>query len=262
MPLLHSSAAPLFYTVTGDGPPLMLLHGYCADHRVWEAMLPALAKRYTVITPDLPGCGQSAVQSEQTIQSMAAALVVLLDALKIKRLPVVGHSMGGYTALALLQAYPERLSALGLLHSHPFGNLTEEEKNNRERSIAFMERYGAALYVKQLIPTLFAPGYADRVELEKQSFRALETPTAGIIACQRAMLHRANHTETLRHCAIPVGQLHGQSDALITTETQEKMSILAPNTTVHWLPHVGHCGMLEEPKTTGRLLRNFLASVV
>ena len=251
--------APLFYTTHGEGPAVILLHGYTGDHRVWEALVPALARDFRVIVPDLPGCGQSAVPPEPSIPGMAAAVVALLDELAVDRATVVGHSMGGYTALEMLARTPERLTALGLLHSHPYAQLSDEEPRHRQRSIAFMERHGAALYVKQLIPTLFAPDYTHRLELEKQSYRALETPTAGLIACQRAMLHRTDHTTTLVDSPVPVLQLHGRHDALIPTGTQESMSVLATDTTVHWLNGAGHFGMVEDSKLTGRLLRRFLA---
>ena len=258
MPKPPAATPPLFHTVEGEGPPLVLLHGFCADHRSWNAVRPALAKRFRVITPDLPGCGRSPVPATADLATVAAAVVHLLDHLGIDRAAVVGHSMGGYVALELLAQYADRLTGLGLLHSHPYAQLSDEEPRERTRSIAFVERYGAALYVKQLLPTLFAPNYHDRVELEKLTHRALETPAAGIAACQRAMLHRADHTATLSAAPVPVLQVFGEADVVIPTEVGERASVLPPVGTIHWLPGVGHSGMIERPKAVVQLLRDWL----
>ena len=260
MPQIEFRQQSLYYTVAGDGPPVVLLHGFCGDHRVWESVVPGLRGQYRVITPDLPGCGRSGLPAALEIPLMADAVVRLLDALEIAAAPVIGHSMGGYVALEVAARHPGRLSALGLVHSHPFARVNDEEPGVRRRSIAFMERYGAALFVKQSIPAAFAPGYPDRLEVEKQTYRALETPTAGLVACQRAMLHRADHTATLSACPVPVLQIHGHHDTVVPTAIQEAMSILAPQTRVHWLPAAGHFGPAEAPKAVSRLLRQFLAA--
>ena len=253
--------ASLHHLDTGAGAPLVFLHGFCADHRVWEAIAPPLAKRFRVIAPDLPGCGRSALLADNDIAAMADAVVQLLDLLHLEKVVLFGHSMGGYVALELAARYPQRLRALGLLHTHPYARLSDEEPRLRARSIAFMERYGTALFVKQLIPTLFAPTYSDRVTIEKLSYRALRGPAAGIIACQRAMLHRADHRDTLRHLGKPVLQIHGAADGVIPPATTEAMSVLPADGTVHWLPRVGHSGMLEQPRTLVQQIRNWLDSL-
>ena len=255
--LLHEGKT-LYYQSSGEGPALLLLHGFCADHRIWEAVLPRLERRYRVLRPDLPGCGRSeALEGAGNIGAMAEAVRALLRHEGISQAVVIGHSMGGYVALELAATHPDCLAGMGLVHSHPYDRLDEAETKTRQRSIDFVRKFGSALYIKQLVPALFPAGYSDRTVLEKISYWACETPAAGIIACQEAMRNRRDHTATLADLTIPVLQLHGGRDPLIPEAVTEAMSILAPAGSVHWLPRTGHMGMWEDPKATGKILRDF-----
>ncbi|MGC0312420.1 alpha/beta fold hydrolase [Kitasatospora acidiphila] len=101
------------YDSGGDGPPVVLLHPGVGDAGIWEPMLPGLTARYRVIRYDVRGYGNSPAPTVP--YSMSADLVSVLDHFGLERVPLVGCSMGGATALAMALQHPERVSALALL---------------------------------------------------------------------------------------------------------------------------------------------------
>src|SRR5689334_17964649 len=108
----------LAYDRRGKGTPLILLHGYPLDHHLWDEVLPLLEDTFDVIVPDLRGFGESTIgASSPSMEDYAADIAGLLDYLGIQKAAIVGHSMGGYVALAFARLYPDRLTGLGLVSS-------------------------------------------------------------------------------------------------------------------------------------------------
>jgi pimeloyl-ACP methyl ester carboxylesterase len=114
---LHCSSA-------GDGEPLLLVHGFLVSGRCWERVLPGLAERFAVTALDLPGHGASDRPDDYpyTISAFADTVHGLLDTLGLRKVRLLGHSMGGAVALALAAHYPERVSRLVLVNAmaYPF----------------------------------------------------------------------------------------------------------------------------------------------
>jgi haloacetate dehalogenase len=99
----------------GDGPAVVLLHGFAQTWRAWRAVMPALAGHYQVIAPDLRGVGGSTVTLEGfDKRTMAGDVAGLLDALGIETAAVVGHDIGGMVAYAFAKSYPTRISKLAI----------------------------------------------------------------------------------------------------------------------------------------------------
>ncbi|MBP5938505.1 alpha/beta fold hydrolase [Streptomyces acidiscabies] len=113
MQQLHDALGHLAYDVTGDGPPVVLVHAGVADHRMWDAVVPALAERYAVVRYDLRGFGESAppTGSFREVDDLAR----LLDHLGYGRVRLVGASWGGRVALDFTLAYPDRVQELAML---------------------------------------------------------------------------------------------------------------------------------------------------
>jgi pimeloyl-ACP methyl ester carboxylesterase len=112
---LRASQTAIAYEDRGTGPGLVLLHAFPLDSSLWEHQAGALADRFRVIVPDLPGFGGSAVSAGLTVDSIADVVAELLDHLGVnERVVVGGLSMGGYAALAFARLYPQRVRALVL----------------------------------------------------------------------------------------------------------------------------------------------------
>ena len=148
----------IFYQIKGEGEPVVFLHGFCSDHTVWDEFADDLAEDYQVLVMDLPGFGTSDVIPNISIAEIAEILKALLDELGWQKITLIGHSMGGYISMAFAKQYADRLRGLGMFHSHPYDD-SVDKKSSRQKVIDFIERRGAVLYLKQLIPALFTPSF-------------------------------------------------------------------------------------------------------
>src|SRR3954447_6867699 len=112
---------PILAKVGGDGPAVLLLHGYPETHLMWHAVAPALAERFTVVAADLPGYGASfrpplsADHASHAKRALAADLVAAMAALGFERFALVGHDRGGRVAYRMALDHPERVSRLAVL---------------------------------------------------------------------------------------------------------------------------------------------------
>lgn len=248
------------YRSTGQGLPVVLLHGFCEDSRMWEEFVENLpADTYQFICMDLPGHGQSSPVAEASMELFADAVQALADVLSLPPFVLIGHSMGGYVGLAYAERYGSRLQGLGLFHSHPYAD-SEEKKEGRRKSIAFIEQHGHIVFVKQLIPKLFAPSFANNNSflIDKLSVRASQSPQVGFVDALQAMIDRPDRSEVLRQLAAPVLFIVGEEDSAIPAEDSMAQLSLPAIASVHILPKVGHMGMFEARRKTHGIVTAFL----
>jgi len=246
------------YQVSGAGQPVVLLHGYCEDQQMWDHFIPLLpSAKY--ITVDLPGFGDSDVIPNISIGEMAEVIMAVLKKLKIDKIILIGHSMGGYISLAFAEKYPASLIGLGLFHTHPYAD-TELQKAARNKSTDFLNRNGAAHYAKQLIPKLFPAGFSrfNNSLVNNLIHRASRFPVEGLICGQQAMRDRADHSKTLAKITCPVHFIIGKKDTTVDEKRALEQTTLAPKSLIHILPDIGHMGMFEQPKKTAELVREFI----
>lgn len=247
----------VFFRVDGTGFPLVLVHGFCEDLRIWEELMLEL-KGLQIIRIDLPGFGQSESVEDISTEYYAEVIKTILDHLNIEKCILVGHSLGGYAALAFAELYSSYLRGFGIFHSHPFAD-SEEGKEQRQKSINFILKNGPIHYVKQLIPKLFPPGFitSKRYILDKMVFNASRYTSRGIIGGLIAMRNRPDRTEVLRRSKVPVLFVLGEKDSLLPFEKLLEQTYLPNISTVCIFPRIGHMGMVENPKKTGQAIRNF-----
>ena len=257
MPAIEYQQRKVFYQVEGKGFPLVLLHGFCEDHRVWDELVEQLDLG-RILRIDLPGFGQSAPLERGSIDDFAAGVKAVLDELRIDRCVMVGHSMGGYTTLAFAERYPEYLAGWGLFHSHPFAD-TEVTRINRAKSREFIQRNGSIPYVKQLFPKLFPPSFltSQRYISDRLTHWASQFPTEGIQGGLEAMAKRPDRTDVLRHSEVPVLFILGDQDELIPFHQQLAQTHLPDIAQIHVFPKVGHMGLLEAPKKGAAAIQQF-----
>jgi len=235
----------------GQGPPLVLLHGYPLDHSIWHEVAGLLGSSFDVVLPDLRGFGQSAApQDEYGMTEMAADIAGLLDQLGMERAAIAGHSMGGYVALAFARAYPERISGLGLVSSQAVADSAE----GRERRFATARQVAAEGlgFIADSMPEKLS---ADpRVQALCAEIIHQQRP-AGIVGALKAMAGRADATGSLPSFSFPVSILHGDGDALIPAERAAEMKAAIPHARLTDFPQGGHMLMLENPPATADALR-------
>lgn len=239
---------------------VVLLHGYLESLLVWEEFVPLLYKNVRVITLDLPGHGISEVKGEtHTMEFLADTVADGLRALGIERCTVVGHSMGGYAALALLERYPEMLDGIVLLSSTPNAD-TPEKAENRRREIALV-RAGKKEALARVAPEAgFAPDNRRRMKdaIEDLTEQVVITEDEGVIALLNGMIARKDRNELLRNSPVPQLFIFGRHDGYIPAEAAEALASAHPQAQVAWLENSGHMGFLEEPEATAQALLQFV----
>lgn len=239
---------------------VVLLHGYLESMMVWDDFVPLLYKQVRVVTLDLPGHGISEVTGEvHTMDFLADTLADALKALGIARCTLVGHSMGGYVALAFCERHPELLDGVVLLSSTPNGD-TPEKAENRRREIALIKA-GKKDLLAQVAPAAgFAAENRNRMRdaIEDLVEQVFITEDDGIVALLNGMSTRRDQNEMLRATKVPVLFILGRHDDYIPAEAAQTMIAAHPEARVVWLEHSGHMGFLEEPEATATAILDFM----
>lgn len=257
-----SQGKKLAYSTYGKGSPVMLVHGFGEDDKVWKIQVDALKKEYQLIIPQLPGTGGSAMTEELSMDSMATSLKNILDAEGIKNATIIGHSMGGYITLAFAEKFSESLNGFGLFHSSSFAD-SEEKIATRKKGIALIKEKGGHAFLKTATPNLFS----DKTKDERPELVAEQLEQAGsisdlsLVSYYEAMISRPDRTEVLRKTKIPVLFTMGKYDKAIPISDSLQQCHLPEKSYIHILDQSGHMGMIEEPEKSNSILKNFLSAV-
>lgn len=229
---------------------VVLLHGYLESMLVWDEFAALLKESVRVVTIDLPGHGVSMVTSQvHTMEYLAECVAIAMEALGIERYSVVGHSMGGYVALAMVEKYASRLESIVLLSSTTSAD--SQEKCDRRRREIELIKAGKKNMLARLVPHAgFAPENVKRLKdyIEDIGELILMTEDEGVIAILGGMIERKSRGELLRQSGVPHMFIFGRHDYYIPVETAEEMIAADPTARVVWLEHSGHMGFYEEPE--------------
>jgi pimeloyl-ACP methyl ester carboxylesterase len=211
------------YSITGKGNPIVLLHGYLENKTMWDFYVEDLAQNHQVITLDLLGHGNSdCLGYIHTMEDQANMVYALLQELKIQAAAFVGHSMGGYIALAIAELYPECISQLVLLNSTSYQD-SLERKANRDRAIKAVKK-DYATFVSMSIANLFSEDNRSKLiqEIEAVKLEALKTPLQGIIAAQEGMKIRKDREVILQQAQFPILLVLGEKDPVLNYDENKK----------------------------------------
>jgi pimeloyl-ACP methyl ester carboxylesterase len=229
---------------------VVLLHGYLESMVVWDEFVDLLKKGVRVVTLDLPGHGISTIVGEvHTMEYLADCVGKTMETLGIDKYSVVGHSMGGYVALAMLDNYKEHIESITLLHSTTSAD--SQEKCDRRRREIELIKAGKKNTLARLVPHAgFAPENAKRLKdyIEDISELILLTEDEGVIAILGGMIERKSRGEQLRDSGIPHLFIFGRHDYYIPEDVAQEMIAADPNAKVLWLEHSGHMAFYEEPE--------------
>jgi pimeloyl-ACP methyl ester carboxylesterase len=249
----------LHYSEAGAGTPLVLLHGYPLGSEIWRAQQAGLADRWRVITPDLRGHGKStAPEGPYSMEAMARDVLALLDALRIPKAVLMGHSMGGYVTLAAAKIAPERFLGLGLVASQAASD-TDEARQGRFKMVEKVAAEGSAPVAAALMPRLFAPeSGAGKSIVEEVRLMILKTPPAGIIGTLQGMAARENSEAVLAKMDVPILILAGEHDQIVPLAKSQGLAAAVPGATLAIIEKAGHMPMLEEPERTTAAITEFL----
>lgn len=257
--------SPISYRDLGRGETLMLVHGFGEAGDIWDMQTDSLSAECRLLIPDLTGSGSSPLPEDASpgLEDHARSLLRILDEEAVETCTMIGHSMGGYIALAFAEAFPERLKALGLFHSTatPDG---EEKRTHRLRAIDFMERHGVDAFLREAIPNLYAESFRTAhpdVVAEHWEKSRLNLGVRALVSYYRAMMDRPDRRGVLKTLGKPVLMVMGEEDKAVLLHDVLTQCALPEECHMHVWPGVAHMGMREVPQKTTRVLSDFMRHV-
>ena len=248
----------IFYKTSGQGLPVVLIHGFAEDSSIWDEQVEYLKDKCLLIVPDLPGSGRSGFINKTGIglEDYAELIHQILLAEKIEQCIMIGHSMGGYITLAFAEKYMDSLLAFCLFHSSAYAD-DDGKKETRKKAIEFIKTNGTAAFLKTSIPGLFYDqGKSALIDplLEKgKLFTA-----AALIQYYQAMITRPDRTKVLEETTLPVLFILGEHDKAVPFKQGLQQSHLPHRSYIYVLRNSAHMGMLEETAKSNEILADFL----
>ena len=250
------------YRFGGTGHPVLFLHGFAEDSRIWDTTIEHLKNDYQLIVPDLPGSGASSLLEANTvsINDYADVIHAILQEERIDKCTLIGHSMGGYISLAFAKKYPRKIEALGLFHSSAYAD-DEEKKETRRKAINVIKEKGPKAFLKTAIPGLFADAAKNQEDVDTLLQQGNAFTADALIQYYEAMISRPDTTEVLKTTQQPVLFIMGEHDKAVPFEHSLQQSHLPAISHIKILRNSAHMGMLEEKAAILETLADFLQAV-
>lgn len=240
--LLSYKNTNISYTDTGKGTAIVMLHGFLENKTMWDAYVAEFSKKYRVIAIDLLGHGQTGCMGYiHTMEDMADAVHAILSELHVRRVILVGHSMGGYVALAFAELYPDMVKGMVLQNSTARAD-SDERKTNRDRAIKAVKRDYTS-FVRLAIANLFSEENRERCAEAIAHLRteALKTPLQGIVAALEGMKVRKDREVILHFAPYPIMLVLGEKDqSLIYAEHADQTEGTNVKTVTYPDGHMSH----------------------
>lgn len=247
----------VYYSDYGKGNTVLLLHGFLESSFMWESIASVLSKRYRVLAVDLLGHGKSECYGYiHTMEDQADMLFALLSDLRLRKVSIIGHSMGGYVALAFAELYPDHVRSLTLLNSSAQADSTERQLN-RDRAIEVVKKNSNA-FIRMATHNLFDKESHQKFAKEIETFtnQALQTPLQGIIASLEGMKTRIDREALLHFGPYPKMMVASANDTIISLHDIEEQ---VKDTEVHF--HIvpgGHVSTIESFDEITNHIQTFL----
>ena len=246
----------------GDADPLLLLHAFPLNGKMFEPQMEVVSATRRVIAPDLPGFGRSPrTPAQPDVGYYAGCVRALLDRLGIPRVVLGGASMGGYVAFECVRSFPERVSGLVLANTRPDAD-TEEAREARKEMALRVAQEGIGVLVDLQMERLLSP--QTRAEdgnlVERVRSIILENTPDGAVAALGAMRERPDSTATLGQINVPTLVVGGAEDTISSPGVMGEMAAGIPDARHVTLPNVGHLSNLEDSQGFNEALKGFLES--
>ncbi len=242
---------------TGQGRPLVLLHGFPIDRSMWWPVTPLIRDGWRVIAPDLLGLGESPVREQCSIAGLADAVFAVLDAIGVRDNIVLGGlSMGGIVCFDAWRRYAHRIAALLLIDTRPNAE-TAEGRAARYSVAQSVEKDGPKIVADSMRGRLFAPSTPAALQEEWFS-RIAAQPRVGAAACARALGDRADSWPTLATINVPTLIIVGDQDAITPPDLAKEMHAKIAASRLAIIKDAGHMPPVEQPSATADAINAFL----
>ena len=264
MQVLTDDGARIDARVDGRGceRTVVLIHGFPLTREIWESQFDALAKTSQVVLPDMRGAGaSSAPEGPYLMERLAADVALLLDALGIQRAALVGHSMGGYVALAFARMFTERVTRLALVASRLRADTPGEIVARRELAERVERENDVEPVVSAYLPRLFGEKTPKKrpAAVERAYEIARRNGAAGAAAALRGMALRAASDDIAEDLDLPVLVVGGRHDRVLPVEEARAVAAAFSRGRLVVCEESGHLPMLEEPERVLEALESWLS---
>jgi pimeloyl-ACP methyl ester carboxylesterase len=260
---INSGDAEICYRVLGDGPPVVLLHPFPANHEFWLPVGDALSARYRLVIPDLRGHGDSEIgEGPATMEKHAADISRVMDDADVGRAPMVGVSIGGYVLCEFWRRHRGRVAALGLCNTKAAADSPEARAGRFQAADDVMER-GTGQFIESMIPKLLGKSTRgsrpDLVDGAKRMMRKMSPEDVAQV--QRGMAMRPDSVDTLKTINVPTLVLTGDEDGFTGPTEAEAMRQHITNSQLRVIAKAGHYAPWERAEEAGKVLRTFLDGI-
>jgi 3-oxoadipate enol-lactonase len=246
--------------LSGEGPCLVLIHGYTDNLNLWYNQVPEFSKRNRVLTYDVRGFGKTEVsRATYSMGLFAEDLVELLRALEIPSACVLGYSMGGRIALEFALTHPEMTAGLILANSG-MGEPPSPEMQERRRMMAGVLEEGDIEVISELMTEAsFSPGLRDRNPPAFEKYRRIkmQNDPSEYLAIMQAIVESIDSPVDLSRLACPVLIIAGDRDGFMTVSVGEAMRAAIRDAELKILP-TGHAAAIEAPEAFNAAVLSFL----
>lgn len=259
MPTVAINQHQVHYIEKGRGKPVILIHGFPLDHRIWAGQIDPLAEKYRVIAVDLPGFGQSTAAGPLSIAQMAECVRELATRLDALPAVVAGLSMGGYVALAWAKHCPTHIDGMILVDTKAEGD-SAEARQNRDRMIELVGSSGAGAVADVMMPKLIAAQTLhDEQQIVQQLRDMIESQSPqGIQWALAGMRDREDLVDFIQSIADPTLIIVGEHDPLTPPDGARQMQKRIRRSQLAVIPGCGHLPLLEKPTETAQAMIQFL----
>jgi pimeloyl-ACP methyl ester carboxylesterase len=233
---------------------VVLLHGFGEDSSIWNDYATVLEKDYTVILPEY-----ATLSHLKTMEDYADFVHDQLVEKGVEKCAVIGHSMGGYIALAFAEKYPAMLTGFGLFHSTSFAD-SEEKKEARNKIIETIKKSGSAVFIRASTPTLYTEEFSKTHPdiIAKHIEYASQFPPEALIVGMGAIRDRPDRRSVLKALRVPVMFIIGEKDKSISPADSKSQIMMPKFFSSSILDNVAHMGMVEERDHCLAFLEKFL----
>ncbi len=246
MPIATNGEVSLFYQATGDGPPILLIHGYTADSSFWSNQVDAMSPSRKVLAPDLRGHGESSVpdRTQYTFQLLAADAIAVLDDAGIEKADLIGHSLGGMIAAQILIDHGPRIRSVVFNDTSPL----PQDEGRLATLRAELEELTAPAEEGEK-PSSFTGAFGQTVNRE------------GAIGCGELMRDMPGFAAQLRGNTTPSLVIWGADDSANIAAGSAALLELLPNSREVVIDGAGHVPQVSHPAPYNAAVLDFLASV-
>lgn len=241
------------FTVEGKGETIVLLHGFLESSTIWKNVVSAFKETHQIIAIDLLGHGKTEKLGYiHSMETMAETVHAVLSELKVEKASIIGHSMGGYVALAFAEKFPQRLEKLVLLNSSTVAD-SEERKENRDRAKRLVKQNKQA-FISMAIKNLFTDENRNalRTEINALVEEAVQLPEEYIIASVEGLKNRKDRTEILQQYSGEKIIIAGKNDPVVPFKEIEAIAEKTNSTFISF--EDGHMSYLENEEELLKVL--------